>query len=147
MKRISLMLGMTLVVGITIGVMGTHILNAQYAQQQAPLKVTELLKADVVGMEGKEVIVQLVEVAPRGASGKHYHPGHEANYILEGSITLEMEGHPLKTLKAGDSSYIPAKLAHEAKNASTTNPAKALAFRLHEKGQPVTVSVTKPYFQ
>lgn len=45
-------------------------------------------------MEDKEVIVQLTEIAPSGASGKHYHPGHEINYILEGAAILEMEGKP-----------------------------------------------------
>lgn len=97
-------------------------------------------------MEGKEVLLQLVEIAPRGASGNHYHPGHETNYVLEGSVIVEMEGHSSRTLKAGDSSYIPAKHIHGGKNASATDPAKLLVFRIHKKGQPVTVRVTEPHF-
>ncbi len=128
--------------GIALGMIGTQVLSAQ----QTPLKSTDLLKADVVGMDGKEVIVQLVEFAPRASTGRHYHPGHEANYILEGSAILEMEGHPPITRKAGDSNYVPAKHVHEGKNASTTDPVKILVFRVHEKGQPITVRVTEPYF-
>lgn len=143
MKRMVWLLILTLAVGIAVGMIGNHVLIAQ----QAPLKVTELLKADLVGMEGKEVIVQLVEFAPRGATGRHTHPGHETNYILEGSVIIEMEGHPPMTRKAGDASYIPAKLVHEGKNASMTAPAKALAVRIHEKGQPVSAFITKPYLQ
>ena len=146
MKRMTLMLALTLVVGIALGVIGNQALNAQYTQQQAPLKITDLLKADIVGMEGKEVIVQLTEFAPRGASGKHYHPGHEVAYVLEGSMTREMEGHPPMAFKAGDSAYIPAKHVHEGKNSSTTDPLKLVVFRIHEKGQPITVRQTEPYF-
>ncbi len=48
--------------------------------------------------------------------------------------------------KAGDVMYIPAKLAHETKNTSTTERLKVLFFRIHEKGQPIGVRVTPPYF-
>lgn len=39
------------------------IVNQALKAQQAPLKVIELLKTDVAGMEGKEIIVELVEFA------------------------------------------------------------------------------------
>lgn len=142
MKRMSFMLALALVFGIALGLIGGGLLEGQ----QAPLKATDLLKTDIVGMEGKEVLIQLVEFAPRGATGNHYHPGHEANYVLEGSGILEMEGHPAKPLKKGDASYIPAKLLHGAKNTSTTEPLKVLVFRIHEKGQPVSVRITEPHF-
>lgn len=142
MKRPVFTLALTLIAGIALGLMGGRLLDAQ----QAPLKATDLLKTDIAGMEGKEVLIQLVEFAPRGATGNHYHPGHEANYVLEGSGILEMEGHPPKTIKEGDASYIPAKLLHGAKNTSTTEPLKVLVFRIHEKGQPVSVRVTEPHF-
>ncbi len=95
-------------------------------------------------MEGKELVVQLVEFAPGGASGKHWHPGHEANFLLEGSVIAEMEGHPPMTRQAGDVAYTPAKVVHEVKNASTTAPANLVVFRIHEKGQPITVNITEP---
>lgn len=142
MKRTVFVFALALVAGIALGVIGDRVLNAQ----QAPLKATELLKTDIVGMEGKEIIIQLVEFAPRGASGRHYHPGHEANYVLEGTGVLEMEGHPPMTRKAGDTGSIPAKQVHEGKNASTTDPLKLVVFRIHEKGQPITVRVTEPHF-
>ena len=143
MKRMALMLALTFAVGIVVGVVGNHVLNAQ----QAPFKRADLLKADLVGMEGKELIVQLVEFAPRGASGKHWHPGQEAFYVLEGSEIFEMEGHPPMTVKAGEAAYGPAKIVHDGKNPSATAPAKVVVFRIHEKGQPIAHVVTEPYFQ
>ena len=143
MKRMALMLALAFVVGIVVGVGGNHVLNAQ----QAPFKRADLLKADLVGMEGKELIVQLVEFAPGGASGKHWHPGQEAFFVLEGSGIFEMEGHPPMTMAAGQAAYGPAKVVHEGKNASATAPWKIVAFRVHEKGQPIAVTVTEPYIQ
>lgn len=53
---------MSLAPGILLGMIVNQALNAQ----QAPLKVIELLKTDVVGMGGKEIIVRLVEFAISG---------------------------------------------------------------------------------
>ena len=143
MKRKVLMLGVTLSVGIAIGVFGSRVLNAQ----QEPVKATVLLKADVVGMAGTEVVVALGEFAPRGASGRHVHPGHEVIYVLEGSGSKEVEGEGPAPIKAGTAAYVPAGKVSETKNGSATGPLKLLVFRIHPKGQPITaVRVTEPYF-
>jgi quercetin dioxygenase-like cupin family protein len=137
MKRMAVASTLALAVGIVVGAIGMQILNAQ----QAPVRATELLKTDVVGMEGKEVIVQFVEIAPGGTTGKHYHPGHEAFYVMAGSGILEMEGNPSRSVKPGDTNYIPAKKIHEGKNDSKSDQLKLVVFRIHEKGQPITVKV------
>lgn len=142
MKRTVLMLSLTLVVGILLGMIGVQVLNAQ----QIPLKVALLLQTDVVGMEGKEVVVQLSEFAPGAKSGKHSHPGHEVAYVLEGSTIREIEGRPPTPAKSGDIFYIPARVVHETKNASATDPLKLLVFRIHEKGQPITIRIEEPSF-
>jgi quercetin dioxygenase-like cupin family protein len=143
MRRTAFMLALAFTVGIVVGMAGHHGLNAQ----PAPFTRVDVLKTDIAGLEGKELIVQMVEFAPRGASGKHWHPGQEAFYVLEGSGIFEMEGHPPMTVKAGDAAYGPAKIVHEGKNASTTEPFKVVAFRIHPKGEPIAVTVTEPYFQ
>ena len=141
MKRMALMLALTLTVGIVIGVVGNHVLNAQ----QAPLKSTELLRVDVAGVDGKEGIVQFVEFLPRGASGKHYHPGHSFGYVLEGALTRESDGHPPVTVRAGEVFQEAPGNVDEAKNL-TGSPVKLVVFRVHPKGQPITVRTTDPYF-
>jgi quercetin dioxygenase-like cupin family protein len=47
-------------------------------------KVTELLHIHLVGSEGKDAHVITVELARSQISGRHYHPGPELIYILEG---------------------------------------------------------------
>ena len=137
MKRTAVMLAVTLVVGIALGVIGSRSLNAE----QQPLKRTMLLKTDLKGLEGKEGVVALVELAPGAASGKHYHPGNEVNYVLEGSGILKIEGQAPITLQAGTTSYIPAGDVHNVRSTSATDPLKLLAFWIAEKGKPLTVPV------
>ena len=146
MKRRVLMLGLTLIVGIALGVIAGQGLHAQQAPAQKPLLVQTPLQTDVVGMEGKEVVVQVSEFAPRARSGKHSHPGHEVAYVLEGSTIREIEGRPPTPAKAGDVFYIPARVVHETINTSETHPLKLVNFRIHEKGQPITMRIEEPYF-
>lgn len=143
MKRTAFMIALTFTVGIVVGIVGNQVLNAQ----QKPLKATLIFRADLVGMPGQEVIVQLGEFAPRGSSGKHIHPGHEVLYVLEGSGVKEAEGEGPAPMKAGTVTYVPAGKVSETKNESASAPLKFLVFRVHPKGQEITTKrVTEAYF-
>jgi quercetin dioxygenase-like cupin family protein len=128
------MLGLTLAAGIAGGIIGHQLLSAQ----PEPVTRQVLLKTDLAGIDGKEGIVVLAEIAPGATTGKHYHPAHEFAYVLEGSLTLEVQGKPPVTLKPGGVVHQPPRQTHEGKNASRTDPVKILAFYLSEKGQPLT---------
>ena len=142
MKR-NLVLGIVLTLGVIIGATAIRLLDAQ----PVPVKSTDLLQTDVVGMDGVEVLVSLVEFAPRATTGKHTHPGHEVAYVLEGSGVSEVEGQGADVRKAGTVTYVPAKKIHESKNESTTEAMKVLFFRIHPKGQPlVDARLTQPSF-
>jgi len=144
MRRRVLMLALAFTVGIVVGSVGNQVLNAQ----QEPVKATDLLKADLVGMDGQEVIVSRGEFAPRASSGKHVHPGHEVIYVLEGSGSKEVEGEAQAPIKAGSVAYIPAGKVTETKNESATAPLKLVVFRVHPKGKPIVAKrVTEAYFQ
>ena len=137
MKRTVVMLTLTLAVGIALGMVGSQVLNAQ----QEPVKRTVLLKSDLEGIEGKEAVLFLAELAPGAVSGKHYHPGTELFYALEGAFTHEPEGKPPVTLKAGQAGTNPNKNVHYIKNASMTEPARILGCLIADKGQPLAVPV------
>jgi len=136
MRRTVLMSSVIFAVGIAIGVLGAQVLSAQ----QEAIKRTVLLKTDLAGIEGKEGVIIRVELAAGAAAGKHYHPGHELVYILQGSGTFEAEGKPPRAVKAGDTLYVTPKLIHDVKNTGKT-PVKALVVAIAEKGQPLTVPV------
>ena len=80
------------------------------------------------------------EFAPGVAAGKHTHPGEELGYVLEGSILLEIEGQPPRTVKAGEAFFVPAGVVHDGKNVSG-GVTKVLATYIVEKGKPVATPV------
>jgi quercetin dioxygenase-like cupin family protein len=142
MKKPVIALSLTLALGIVLGFWASTVLNAQ----QAPVKRTEVLRTELPGMDGKEGILYVADIAAGGASGKHYHPGSEVLYMLEGSFTLELEGKSPVTLKPGEAFLIPPKHTHNAKNVSATDPAKVVVFLMADKGQPIATAVTPAYF-
>lgn len=137
MRRKVLIIGLPLALGIGAGMIGYRIINAQ----EEPVKRTVLLQTDLAGMEGKEGRLVLSQFAPGAAVGKHYHPGHEFVYVVEGSGVLEVEGKPPRTVNAGDAFYQPPQQVHDIRNRSKTASTKLLVIFIAEKGQPLVVPV------
>ncbi|VVM42424.1 hypothetical protein PS662_00364 [Pseudomonas fluorescens] len=104
---------------------------------QAGLHRTDLLRKDL-DVEGREVIQVLVGFEPGVASPNHSHPGVEVAHVIDGTFEYQLEGQPPITLKAGDSLYIPAGVAHIAKNVGTKS-ASELATYIVKKGEPLVV--------
>ena len=100
---------------------------------------TDLQRHDL-SVPGREVIQARVELDPGVTSGKHWHPGEEIVYVLEGSLEYQLEGKPPVTLKAGDVLFIPAGAIHAAKNVGS-GPGAELATYVVEKGKPLVVLV------
>jgi quercetin dioxygenase-like cupin family protein len=89
---------------------------------------------------GREAIQARIEFDAGAAFGKHWHPGEEIIYVLEGTLEYQVEGRPSVTLKAGEVLFIPARTVHAAKNVGSGNGAE-LATYVVEKGQPLVVLV------
>jgi quercetin dioxygenase-like cupin family protein len=139
MKRIHLLLGVVLAVGVALGVFGSRMLSAQN-----PLKTgTVLQRTELAGVKGMEAILVLRELPAGAASGKHAQSGTEIVYILDGSVIFEAQGKPPVTLKSGEAFHTLAGEAHNVKNASATAPGKALAFYVVKKGTPLE-DLSKP---
>lgn len=100
----------------------------------AELRLETLMHEALEGFEGVEVIVSRVTVPPNTALPRHWHPGEEFAYVLEGSASLWLEGEELPLSGPGDVVKIPLKKVHTA--ISGDEGATFLVFRVHEKGQP-----------
>lgn len=135
MRPQTLMSIVALVVGFALCVADDEPANAQ----QPPIKRTELLKTDLAGMEGKEMNLWTADLAPGAQTGKHHHPTPRFVIVLEGSVVLEMEGKAPQTFKAGQAFQEPPEVVHNFRNASTTEPAKAVGIQYAGKGQPLQV--------
>jgi quercetin dioxygenase-like cupin family protein len=114
---------------------GAGILNAQ----QPGFKRIEVQDRDL-SIPGRHAVQARAEFEPGGAIGRHTHPGEELSIVLEGTLVLEVDGQPARTVKAGESFFVPAGVVHAGKNPGT---GKAVVFATYivEKGQPVATLV------
>ena len=108
---------------------------AVYAQAPAPIKRTPLQKVDVPGSTTMEVITGIAEIMPNVNIGRHTHAGAETGYLIEGQLTLLVEGKPPLDLKPGDSYQVPLNAVHDARSGQAG--AKVLAVYIVEKGKPL----------
>jgi quercetin dioxygenase-like cupin family protein len=105
---------------------------------------TVILKKPLEGDPKKEVTVFVAEFQPGARTGRHYHPGQEFIYVLEGEGRIEEAGKPAVDLKPGMGVYFqsdPAKptYVHEGINTSKTKPLKLVTTLITEKGQPLAI--------
>jgi len=119
--------------GLSIGLlaMGT---SPAFAQASG-LTRTMVGKADV-SVPGREAVVARVEVAAGAKAGRHTHPGDEISYVMDGEVTLLVDGQAPRVLKAGESFVVPAGVVHDAHNDSAA-PVKLLGVYVVEKGKPL----------
>jgi quercetin dioxygenase-like cupin family protein len=83
---------------------------------------------------GREVLVDLVEIPPNAQLDRHWHPGEEFHYYLEGDPEISIEGQGLTRPALGTVGHISFETRHSA--AAGPNGAKILVFRVHTTGKP-----------
>jgi quercetin dioxygenase-like cupin family protein len=136
MTKRRLMLAMSVAFALVAGLWGIQTVSAQIPG----FKRTELQKHDL-STTGHEAVVAKGEFEPGAAIPKHTHPGEEAAYIIEGELTLEVDGKPPQNLKAGDSYFVPAGTVHAAKAKTKT---VVISTYIVEKGKPLASMVGAP---
>ena len=129
MKRSTIVV--TIIMVMSVGLVLT------LSAQSPPVKRTDLVKAELTAMPNPVAYLWVGELAPGAATGKHAHPTPRFVYVLEGAVTLEIEGKPPATYKAGEAFQESPNVVHNFRNASTTQPAKALGFQVATKDQPL----------
>lgn len=139
MKRKYLIPLLTLSIGVIAGLSFDQNLMAG----KKPFTRTVLLQQDLNDMNGKEVIISYVEIAPNAKIPKHYHPAHVFGYVLEGSGTIEYEDGTTENLKVGQAFYEIPNRNITGRNTSTTKPNKVIVFIIKDKGKPAAVNVKK----
>ena len=100
---------------------------------------SELHRVEVADAGDLEVVMGIVEKSGESVSPKHYHPGGEFGFVLEGSATVATEGELQTILKAGASFYQPPGEWHVV--STSAEGAKTVVFRVLKKGQPMIVVV------
>src|SRR6187399_2044114 len=99
----------------------------------------EVLRSPLASTPGLEVIVSDVVIPPNAQVPRHYHPGEEFLYLIEGSAIHVEEGKADLPLKAGESYAIPPRAIHSPRGGP--EGARAIVFRVHVAGQPERIDV------
>jgi quercetin dioxygenase-like cupin family protein len=129
------MSGFVLALAFSFATLGADVSMAQ----DQPIKRTELLRADVADVPGKETVIYIADVMPGAEGGRHTHYGDEFVYILEGTLVVTPDGKEPITLKSGEAAHLaPADGVHFAKNGNSSEPAKVLVVLVVEKGKPLS---------
>ena len=99
----------------------------------------QLMTKELAGVAGKEVLMSTVSYPPGGSSPPHRHDAQVFVYVLQGQLTMQVQGGPLVTLKPGDTFYeSPTDVHSVSANASQTAPATFLVFIVKDKGTATT---------
>ena len=133
--------GLTAGVVFVAGILGS--LDSTWANQVAalgvPPTVAELMARDLDGTSKKEALMITVTYLPGGASLPHRHDAQVFVYVLEGAMTMQVDGSAPVTVKPGQTFYEGPQDVHRVSaNASKTEPAKILVFMIKDKDKPAS---------
>jgi quercetin dioxygenase-like cupin family protein len=141
MKRTSFMVASCVIAVIAMG-----LLFERHVKAQDGVTRTVILKQALEADPTKEVTMFEAVYKPGASTGKHYHPGQEFIYVIEGHGSMQEKGKEPVEMKPGVSIYFrsdPTKPAyvHEGVNLSKTDGMKLLVVLITEKGQPLAYPV------
>lgn len=136
--------------GLVVG----HHASAQGVTSDSPSKTREraqiVLSRALPILDGSHLKAILVEVnyGPGEASPPHSHPCVVIGYVVEGTLRTQVKGEPEMTYKAGESFYEGPNGVHlVSANASSTAPAKLVAYLICDHDAPLSVDVPESKYQ
>ena len=83
----------------------------------------------------REVVVSYVEIPPNTTMERHWHPGEEFHYYLEGRVEIAIDGEPSIFGTPGAVGHVQYKKMHTAITGKEGE--RIVVFRVHTKGEPV----------
>lgn len=133
---------------ICCGVLGTSLAwsqtDASNHRSQKKDRARTVMSQTLPALNGEHLKAVLLEVryGPGEASPPHSHPCAVIGYVAEGSLRTQVQGQPEMIFKAGQSFYESPNGVHlVSANASTTEPAKLLAYLICDRDTPLSIDV------
>lgn len=107
------------------------------AEPPTAVKLENLLEQalDAEFVPGREVVVSYVEIPPHTTMDRHWHPGEEFHYYLEGEVEIAIDGEPSIHGTPGTVGHVPLRKMHTA--ITRDSGARLVVFRVHTAGEPV----------
>jgi len=135
--RTNIKLALAAVTGVALGAAG---MAGLHAQQQGGIKRQMLETVDLTNIPNKHAVMAIAEIPNGMSAGHHMHHGQEIGMVLDGTLTLMVDGMPPKELKAGEAYEIPLDKPHDAKP-SGGGSVKVLAIYIVDKDKPLAEPV------
>ncbi len=120
--------------------MGCVALQSASAADNAPeARQTVVLQRVPIPATTREMGMGIADFPPNASKPRHKATGPELAYVLEGEVTVQVQGQPAQVVHAGESYRMPADVAH----VTTAGPAGArvLATWAWLPGQPFNIRV------
>ena len=111
---------------------------AAVGNAQAPTVERKVILQEDLYIPGYQATLVEVRIPVGGREGRHTHPGAALVHVEEGAVTLDYEGKPTQTYKAGDSFYLEPGKIHEGINRGNV-PIRLIASFITKKGDPLTI--------
>ncbi len=124
---------------LSLALVGLFIGLPLMAQGQGPARPELLLKETVAGMpkgEKQEVRVLAASLKPGDKTVYHTHRFPVTVFILEGAFTLEPEGRPPITVKAGQAFVEPPNVKMTGYNRSSSGQLRLVIFYVSDPETP-----------
>jgi quercetin dioxygenase-like cupin family protein len=128
-----------------------HLPFARAAEPAAPtgpvgFKITQILETTTTAagqpirfpQGDNQMTGFIIELAPGGQVGRHVHPVPLFSYILEGTLTVDVEGHGTRTFRAGEGFVDVVNLWHNGRNLGD-RPVRFLVVFAGQKGTPTAI--------
>lgn len=134
----------TFVLGVILSLIAFSIhVKAEQSPTAGKEKVTPLIQQALTDVPGQKGIMLMVEFLPGQAAIQHKHPGSVFVYVLEGSITSQLEGQKPVNYHQGQYWCEPPNISHLiCKNLSKTKPAKLLVWQLIDDDAPALLPLS-----
>ena len=126
---------LAVLLGASCGPVGQDSASSEDVVDATPLPPGshQMLRAPLTMADGLEVIVSDVVIPANATVPRHYHPGEEFVYVIEGSAVHVEEGKDDFVLSAGDAYVIPPQALHAPRGGPAG--ARAVVFRVHVAGE------------
>lgn len=138
--------GFRVVLLTVVAAIAAVICSSAWSHDPGEETVTPLQRQTLADVFEKQVIAAVVAYGPGQASSPHRHAGSVFAQVLEGEVTSppQLEGQPLIAYKDGQTCYESPRVPHlVSRNASTTKPAKLLAWLLMDEVGQVKEHLSK----
>ncbi len=126
-------------IGFCLALVPLVLSSSSMAQPPGLARPQLLLREIVQGMptrEKQEVRVLTASLNPGDKTVFHTHRSPVTVYVLEGAFTLEMEGRPPVTVKAGEAMIEPPHVKMTGYNRSATEPLRVVIFYVSDPDTP-----------